>query len=194
MSLLAIDPSLRSLGASLFEGPELVACTRIIAAMGTDVEVGVRCLGLASQVNTWITGLRARIDSLVFEWPQIYSEKQHKSKGDPNQLVPLAGIGMAVASMLAVRGTLADLRTPTPHDWVGQCPKVCPKCHGKAAKKCKVCEGSAWKTPRGRRIRACATPAELARVPDQHDAIDSFGIGLWGVGRFKLVQIFPGAV
>ena len=77
----------------------------------------------------------------------------------------------------------AAILTPTPAEWIGQLSKVCPACRGKAKKKCSECRGSAWETPRGRRIRSRLTPAELALVPDQNDAIDAVGLGLYALGR-----------
>lgn len=197
--LLAIDPSINSVGASLFVGGVLTACTRLKSKVDTKQNLGVRCLGMAAQVRMWCVEHGANPSHIVFEWPQIY--RAAKSKGDPNDLPALAGVGMAAVAMLAT-GALQQILTPTPAEWIGQCPKVCNRCSGKklngtlpkAKKVCDLCHGSKWETPRGRRIRACLTAAEIALVPDQHDAIDSVGIGLYAEGRLKLVGVFPGAV
>lgn len=204
--LLAVDPSVNSVGASLFTNGVLTACARIKSHVDTKLGHGIRCLGMAAQVRMWCVEHGANPSHIVFEWPQIY--RAAKSKGDPNDLPALAGVGMAVVALLA-GGALQAIVTPTPAEWIGQCPKVCPRCKGgrvaaavtrvagkrvARARNCETCHGSKWETPRGRRIRGCLTAAEVLLVPDQHDAIDSVGIGLYGLERLKLTQVFPGAI
>ena len=187
MITLSLDPSIRSCGIALWSDTELLLADRIqLAAEHSDI--AMRSLAMAHAVGTRARTHVQRIDTLVFEWPQIYTAV--KSKGDPNDLIPMAGVGCALATMLGV----STVRAPHPADWIGQCPKVCPKCKGIRAKSCKLCSGSAWKTPRGRRIADALTQPERDRVPDQHDVIDSVGLGAWWHGRLVLVRNFPGAV
>src|SRR5690606_24449015 len=121
------------------------------------------------------------ITTIAFECPQWY--ERAKSKGDPNQLAGVAGVAANVCGMLHRNNPV--ILSPKPAEWIGQISKVCPTCKGKAKRKCSDCHGSAWETPRGRRIRSRLSPAELALVPDQNDAIDAVGIGLWALGRLK---------
>jgi len=86
---------------------------------------------------------------------------------------------------------MLEVFSPMPAEWVGQLSKVCAYCDGKKGRGrgkkrvlCPECKGSDWETPRGRRIRSRLSPAELALVPDQNDAIDAVGLGLWKLGRF----------
>ncbi len=193
--LLSVDPSLNSAGAAIFVANRLVACVRVQPAI-TDTSdcFGARCLDIATGITKWFASRYSATElvDFVFEWPQIYTAI--KSKGDPNDLPPLAGIGMAVAAKLQSAGVLGRIFTPTPAEWIGQCPKVCQTCHGKNKKKCKRCNGSAWKTPRGIRIRDCLAQREIDLTPDQNDAIDAVGIGLHRSGRLVSGRVFAGAV
>lgn len=193
-TLLAIDPSVNSAGVALFdrETRQLIAAARVKSPGTPEDAHGIRCIKMANAIGHWLGSRPAAVipAELAFEWPQVYTAA--KSKGDPNQLLPLVGIGMAVTGLIG--RSLENLRTPTPAEWIGQCPKWCSKACAKSPKKCKTCKGSAWKTPRGRRIAERLSKPELALVPDQHDAIDSVGIGLHALGRLVLVRVFPGAV
>lgn len=187
--LVAADPSINSAGVAFFESGVLRAAQRVTSPSGGDI--GVRCFTMAARIRQWCRATMPHAPfALVFEWPQIY--RNTKSKGDPNDLIGIAGVGSMLAGLYG--DSLLELHTPTPAEWIGQCPKVCQRCFGKAKKKCPLCKGSAWLTPRGRRIRTCLTDAEVNRVPDQNDVIDAVGIGLWRLGRLKLVQLFHGAV
>lgn len=191
--LLAVDPSVRSPGAALFNSDKhLVACTRLtIAAPSEDVAEGQRWLDVATAILAWASkhdGLRFGVLTLVYERPQIYTWS--KSKGDPNDLIGLAGVGAALSGRCAALVPQFNVVTPKPDEWVQGTSKVCPVCKGKAKRKCKTCEGSAWKTPRGQRIRSRLSPAELALVPDQNDAIDSVGIGLHALGRLAPIRVY----
>jgi hypothetical protein len=96
--------------------------------------------------------------------------------------------------------------SPTPVEWTGQVPKVCPACNGKKTEPaafrfnakspkrvkrvCIECHNSAWGTPRGRRIWLRLTEAERALCPDQNDAIDAVGLGLHALGRLEKISVF----
>lgn len=180
--MLALDPSIRSAGASLFRSGRLIACSRIRTPLDDASEVcnGVRCLRMAHAVAQWVMAHDAEPRTLVFEWPQIYQRGAGRTKGDPNDLPGLAGVGMGLAGILAValapRNVALELRTFTPAEWKGQLPKEAAAHH----------------------IRAVLAPSEVAIVPEQHDAIDSAGIGLHALGRLRLTgpkrtRVFPGA-
>jgi hypothetical protein len=145
----------------------------------------------ASDAYAWPAPSFAEPDALIYEWPKILTIG--KSKGDPNDLVPMAAVGTALAAMLVSR--LAAMHTPWPSDWIGNIPKQCPRCkRTPGARACKVCHGSSWKTPRGRLIEESLEPRERAIVNDQHDEIDAVGLGLWREKRLVLRRVFPGAV
>lgn len=197
--LLAIDPGTNSPGMAIFTTTDdgapfdpnvLVGARRILLPESDrDLDDGARWLKIATEITGWAVkyiGGRRQVD-IVFEKPRWL---QHgKSKGDPNQLAGLAGVSAAVCGRMSMLHP-GRIFSPTPDEWIGQVPKVCPFCHGKAKKKCKECRGSAWETPRGKRIRSRLSPAELLLVPDQNDAIDAVGIGLWKLGRLQPHSVF----
>jgi hypothetical protein len=185
--LLAIDPGVNSPGIALFSGAKLSLAVRIIATANSRCqEDGMRWHLVAKQIVSWVGD--NEIVSVVFERPQWYARA--KSKGDPTELAGIAGVAANVCGMLSP----ASILSPTPAEWIGQLPKVCPVCKGKAKKKCTECHGSAWETPRGRRIRSRLSAEELTLVPDQNDAIDSVGIGLWALGRLAPNRIFSNGI
>lgn len=182
--LLALDPGLNSPGVALFvpnTPPEMLryATRMVIPAVFAELSDGERWMRVGVEIARWAAA-RGHVTTIVFERPQWY---QHgKSKGDPNQLAGIAGVAANVTGFLNSYHAVRVL-SPTPAEWIGQLPKTCPTCKGKAKKKCLDCHGSAWETPRGRRIRSRLSEAEIALVPDQNDAIDSVGLGLWALGR-----------
>ncbi len=192
--LVSVDPSINSVGAARWSDGVLIGSAQVRGlASVADKSTGVRCLAMAVEIHRWVNPTPAHFPlELAFEWPQVY--RAVKSKGDPNQLIGIAGVGSALAGIFAAQNRLANLLTPTPAEWIGQLPKVCPACHGRRSKACKSCHGSAWETPRGRRIRSRLKPPELALVADQHDVIDAVGIGLYALGRLDVARVFPGAV
>jgi hypothetical protein len=184
--LLAIDPGMNSPGVALFRTATLLAADRVfIPVEYASLSDGARWLSVAREIAR-----RAHecgcVTDVVFERPQWYA--RGKSKGDPNQLAGIAGVAANVTGILS---TYAPLRvmSPTPAEWIGQLPKTCRTCKANK-KKCPACKGSAWMTPRGQRIRSRLTDAELALVPDQNDAIDAVGLGLWALGRLTPRTVF----
>ena len=202
--LAAIDPGMNSPGVAIFRGGlgyELIRADRVVVPAGLAGErAGHRWLEVAKHIVAFIakyTGGPVAL-TVVFECPQWY---QHgKSKGDPNQLVGIAGVAANVTGMLSCRYPL-NVESPTPAEWIGQLSKECPVCKTTRAsrkgtrvktfaKDCANCHGSAWETPRGRYIRKRLAPAELALVPDQNDAIDAVGLGLYALGRLSPQSVF----
>jgi hypothetical protein len=203
MRLLSVDPSVRSVGIAVFEpvvtpgrprGFDVeirLSWSEHVQEEKTDEDMGKRCLRMAGSILRTCARRNTEPTELVFEWPKILTIG--KSKGDPNDLIPMAGVGCALAGLLA--GRLVDLFTPWPSDWIGNIPKQCHACKQTPGKKsCKVCHGSAWRTPRGRLIKESLSAEELALVHDQHDEIDSVGLGLWKTKRLIVRRVFPGAV
>jgi hypothetical protein len=184
--LLAIDPGTNSPGVALFDAGGLRAAHALEIPSGwAALADGQRWLAVGCEIVAWTrnaSGLVV-IDCVVFERPQWYARA--KSKGDPNQLAGVAGVAANVTGRL-MPGTV---HSPKPAEWIGQLPKTCPVCKANK-KKCLECKGSAWATPRGRFIRSRLTPDELALVPDQNDAIDAVGLGLFALGRLKPRKVY----
>lgn len=188
--LLAIDPGLNSPGLALFDRGLLARAVRLNTSEYTGLPDGERWLQVARSLAAWVLPqLKQRqpdLLSIVFERPQIYTRE--KSKGDPNHLAAIAGVASCLVGILSTYGPVT-VGSPHPHEWIGQLAKTCHVCK-KNLKKCPECRGSAWNTPRGRRIHSRLGTDELALVPDQNDAIDAVGLGLWSLGRLQPRCVF----
>lgn len=196
--LLSIDPSTTTVGAALFALYEETPRSFLVAASSIKLDVIEgqdpiqRWTMAACAVENWLYGVVASkspagITELVFERPQFYSAV--KSKGDPNKLVGVLGVAAVIAGRLGMRNARRQF-TYLPAEWIGQLSKVCPTCKGKAKKKCTDCRGSAWETPRGRRIASRLSIDERAACPDQNDAIDAAGLGLFHLGRLTPRRVY----
>lgn len=189
--LIGLDPGMNSPGIALFNNQRLVVADRVRGDDFAELPDGERWLRVARALSAWTRehiGQNApELLTIVFEKPQWY--QRGKSKGDPNQLVGVAGVAANYTGVMSMMCQVS-IGSPTPAEWIGQLPKVCPVCKGKAKRKCKACLGSAWKTPRGQRIWSHLTEQERPLVPDQNDAIDAVGIGLWAIGRLQRHSVF----
>lgn len=184
--LVALDSGTRSPGLALFAGQTLLSATNIDVTEYEKLPTAQRWLNIGRELTLWVKGRvppNAQLLTVVFERPQWY--QRHKSKGDPNQLAGLTGVAGVFIGQLSMLYPVF-VGSYTPAEWIGQLSKVCPACDGRKGKGrgknrvvCHECHGSDWETPRGRYIRRHATHDELRRCPDQNDAIDAFGIGLY---------------
>lgn len=178
--LLALDPSVRSVGVALFRRGELIAAKRI-TRKSDGADIGQRCHAMARDVAAWAHGVHADPRCYVYEWPQVYAAV--KSEGDPNDLIGLSAVGAALGGILwasaAARNTVIEIVTPLPAEWAGQLPKTK--------------SGDPWDSPRGHRIASRLDKHERARVPAQHDVLDAVGIGLFALARFERTRVFPGS-
>ena len=174
--LLAFDPSVQRAGLALFRGGELIQVTQMSFVPTFDGESeGARVVRCAMEVIYWLAAQKAAPSRLAVEWPQIY--RTAKSKGDPNKLLPLAGLCGALAGMLRAiqdgREETLQILSYKPSEWAGQVPKAT-----KARK--------TMKSPRALRIQSRLNPRELRLWEGLgHDAIDAIGIGLYALGRFE---------
>lgn len=172
--VLALDPSVRSPGLALFADGQLTrACNlpikRSSTATQNDSQLGPSEFARWHHVARYIIDtMPTDIHTVVFELPQIYT--WGKGKGDPNQLLALAGVGAIVAAHYNTF-TLS----PRPAEWIGQVPKST--------------KGSALTSPRALKILSRLSTEERALVPDQHDAIDAVGLGLWALGRLATKRV-----
>lgn len=175
MIVFAIDPGIRSPGAAVFVDRQLIAATRIkVPAAVHEWELGDRVVGVATLIIEWYRMLYPiGASELVYEWPRIY--RASRSKGDPNDLLKTLAIGVAVSTLVKADRVF----TPEPATWAGQTKKAT--------------KGDPWKSQRAQMIARRLSAAEKALVPKSHDAIDAVGIGLWRVGRFEPVCVYPGA-
>jgi hypothetical protein len=166
-TLLACDPGLRNPAAAWFVNGVLQKASRVKVKVNTKEQIAKRCRDIALAVAYWCP---SSPDQIIVEWPQIYT--QDKSKGDPNNLVPLAGVGACLVGLFPDSSILS----PRPRDWTGNIPKAE--------------DGDPWASPRGKRVWDRLTPAERLTVVPSHDAVDAVGIGLWALGRFERRRVF----
>lgn len=180
--LLAVDPSINAPGVALFRDGVLHAAVALKPTVGL-VDRAARCSAVAYEILDWYLGqvgggicagtTHASL-TLAVEWPQVYTAG--KSKGDPNDLIGLAGVCSAVAAVCRAPRVLSYL----PGDWC-KLPKVYK-------------HGDAFVSIRGERIMSRLSSAERALVPRSHDAVDAVGIGLHALGRLAPRRVYPGAV
>ena len=191
--LLALDPSVRSPGAAIFRDNVLLFAGKVTikGPTGSWIHEGQRWQYVIEAIVGWAKDHDCILPStIVYERPQIYTAS--KSKGDPNDLIALAAIGAGVVSTYCEFGRQfgaastgrvvcpIPVQTPTPAQWAGQIPKAT--------------KGSAKDSPRAKRIMSRLSPVELARMPNQHDAIDAIGLGLHALGRLGIRRSYTNGV
>lgn len=187
--LLALDPSVRSPGAAIFRDDVLIFAGKVTikGTTGLWIHEGARWQYVIERIVDWAKEHDCIYpDMIVYERPQIYTAS--KSKGDPNDLIALAAIGAGVvAHYQAViwerypqSTKRINVSTPTPAQWAGQIPKAT--------------KGSAKDSPRAQRIMSRLSPIELARVPNQHDALDAIGLGLHALGRLGIRRVYSNSI
>lgn len=117
------------------------------------------------------------VREIVVEFPQVYTSD--KSKGDPNDLLPLAAICGALGALLDV-----PYCAYLPAQWTAQIPKA-------------ETQKSRFDSPRATRICSRLDHRELIvyKKAQTHDEIDAIGLGLHHTGRSisKPRRVFPGA-
>lgn len=182
---VSLDPAIRSAGVALWRGGQLVNACAVKLTSPKGADMGARCLAMAESCARWVVRNDAAPRALVFEWPQIYSVS--KSEGDPNNLVPLAGVAMALAGILgmgaASRNLTLEVITYLPREWT--------RAAGTKSTKAKEFETS-MRTGRIRRRLSAEELAALAGVAS-HDAYDAVGLGLHSLGRLEPIRVFAGA-
>lgn len=158
-TLIAVDPGTRFTSVAVFEDRRLARVNAFKSELPS----------LPDRINNMVTSCADWLDrwpdTVLVEVPRVYPD-QHK-KVDPEDLISLS----LVAGAFLVLGDKSKMVRPS--EWKGQMPK-------------EVCQ---------RRIEKILTLEEL-RIsqwvvgqfpPDlQHNLWDAIGIGLYGVGRFKV--------
>lgn len=182
--LLAVDQSLSCPGIAVFRTGRLIASTSLPQSPQTTVPIAFRTVAVATRVFSWAQEYLDNLRTLVIEWPQIYVAI--KSKGNPNDLLSVAGVGAALAGMLSHAtlrngaGRCLHVLSPTPAEWAGQLPK---STNSKLASQ----------SPRARRILSRLDVDERSVATLKHDALDAIGLGLYTLGRLSPQRILPGA-
>ncbi len=179
--VLAVDPGLRYPAAALFVDGELLAASRVkLKTAWAKLPMAERVLTIAREIRTWYGELLTTNPTqvgYVFEQPQVY--QRVKSKGDPNDLIPLMGVGMAVGALLYDQIHELKVHCYKPREWAGNTSKST--------------KGDPLDSIRGKRVWKRLSDVEKSRVVLSHDAIDAVGLGLKYLGRYELIEYMPGA-
>lgn len=158
-TLLALDPGLRGCGVALFrQDRTLEWCAYVRSGSKALDLLGV--LDMARAVVGWVTP--HEVYQLAVEWPQVYVGS--KQKGDPNDLIALAGVVAAVCTAFPTAGVTRY----KPRDWKGQVPKEVIE--ARVNKRLSDAERAV--------LDGCGCPKSL-----RHNAVDAVGIGLHALAR-----------
>ena len=178
MTLIAIDPGIRGCGVAVFRMARLMTCAYVKnafrAPLPLRVEDAARCAAMAREVFEWFPpGLIDTRPSpgvlenqqLVVEFPQVY--QGGAQKGDPNDLLLLAGV---VSALAALCSGIALCTCYRPKEWKGQVPK---HIHQRRIEK------------RLTEVESERVTCDLATVPAslRHNAWDAIGLGLFALDR-----------
>lgn len=166
-TLLAVDPGLRYPAAAWFVNGVLHKASRVKVKYDPKQPILERCRDISLAITDWCPDTP---DKIIAEYPQVYTRE--KSKGDPNNLIPLACIGACLSGLYVG----VPIMSPKPREWTGNVPKDE--------------DGDPWKSPRGQRVWDRLSPAERACVIPSHDAVDAVGLGLFCLGRFERRRVF----
>lgn len=171
-TLIAVDPSIRSAGVALFRNGRLHATERL-KFKATKQDIVTRVEHVGRKVGEW---LRETPDVLVIEWPQIY--RAARAEGNPNNILPLAGVCGAVACEVGADENVSYL----PREWAGNTKK-------------KTTVREAKTSPRARWILKQLSGLELLvwESAKYNDEVDAIGLGLFHLGRLPHRTRFAGA-
>jgi len=170
-ALLSVDPGIRGSGGSLWENGTLVRATYIKNPL-TEGGGPRECAAMAREIIVWAD--QWGVDCVICEWPQTYGGGA--SRGDTNDLFPVAGVGAALAALV---GENVRFDHVVPHDWKGSIQK--PKKVSDPYSIVLMCE---------RRLSdAEKAVVELPGNKRHHwDVWDAVGIGLKALGRFEKMR------
>lgn len=170
VNFVAVDPGLRGCGVAIFTRGTLMRAAYVKNSMESGRGYAAHA-AMADAVDKWMTTREPlNTSDIIIEFPQIYGASTSK-KGDDNDLLDLAGVGGAIASMFNTMRILS----PHPRDWKGQVPKE-------------------TMTERIRRALSDTERANIEKCPASlmHNVLDAAGIGLWQLGRLNK-KVYPHA-
>lgn len=158
--IIAVDPGLRVCGVSIFNEKRLI---RAFLAHGAEKGNGPKAwaemaLGVMSQV-VLSTAFKNPGVALVLEGQKVY--QGGKQKGDPADLLELAGVCGYLASYFPV------VVRVFPHEWKGQMTKA-------------TTEGRVYD-----RLDETERGAIEVHGAKTHNVLDAIGLGLFYCGRFE---------
>lgn len=185
MLIVSIDPGIRGCGVAAFSEAELLHADYVLNPQ-------TRGNGIL-QVLSMARAIRNHLDregvytphTVVAERPQVYDRT--KSRGDPNDLVPLEGIGACLAGLFDPQHVAGYL----PREWKGTIdPEEISR---RVRSRLSTIEFSRRIVP-GNTCSACTfhrTEQDCLK-PDSclaHNVHDAIGIGLKYLGRFEPLKV-----
>lgn len=165
VSILSIDPGLHLCGAALWGATGTLQWAGLVknrigpSSFPNPTSYGYLWNGMVNAVEDRLVDLDTKPDRLVIELPQVYVRS--RSKGDPNDLIQLAGV---VGAFVHWHSGLTWQYTPA--TWKGQTPKDITE--ERAKKRLGVTEMN----------RIDKMPEKLA-----HNCWDAVALGLFHLGR-----------
>lgn len=184
---LTVDPGIRVAGVALFHGHDLIAtnCVRGARSGSSAFE----CAVMAREIRAWFkTVLPPAPESdrieLLTEWPQVYT--RDKSKGDPNDLIALAGVCAAVAAVMP--GAICTSYRPREWKHTIDGDVMTGRILGKLTdQEIVICTANLLKSDPGVRMGRVKAIFENSTA---HNAVDAIGIGLHHFGRLERQRVF----
>ena len=188
--MLCVDPGKSSAGVALFRDARLQSATCLRLGKDASTDITARAVELAEAIYAWardqawasydnhsVVQLQAPppIDELIVECPQVYTRA--KSKGDPEDLLPLVALCGAIGARVAIPMRGAKVHTYRPRDWKG------------------TVDGDIMCVRIEARLRETGEldAVKWGAKSFRHNAIDACGIGLHRLGRLQRERVFPGA-
>lgn len=169
--VLSIDPGLHACGAAIFDTAASnnliwsgLIKNKVAAHLNNPTYYSTLWRGMADSVDEKLYSMFGReeqyhIDQMALELPQVYVAS--RSKGDPNDLIALAGLVGALAHWF--RGTVF---TYSPHAWKHTVPK---------------------KIMNARILKRLSheEQGKIEKAPEglMHNVLDGIGLGLWHLKR-----------
>ncbi len=166
-TILSVDPGIRGCGVALFRDEDLERAAYVPnpAKRGNGPE---ECARMGAAVIHWT---RIFVLTLCVEWPRIHTQGQRK--GDPNDLLALAGVDSAIAAGI---GFNVKIVRYFPEQW----------------------KGTLDADVMTARIESRLSEEERARIEPgaaslRHNTVDAIGIGLHYLKRLDRKRVYPGA-
>ena len=158
--MLCVDPGLRGCGVAEFLGGTLVRAAYVKNTLASGRGYKAHA-GMSQEIYYWVGA--PVVDLFLIEMPRIYPGLAQQ-KGDPNDLLDIAGVGGAIAGIFEEYG----IESVFPSDWKGQVPADMMT----------------------ERIKRALTQEEKAKAEKcaaslAHNMWDACGIGLHRLGRLN---------
>lgn len=175
--LVAIDPGLRHAGVAVFESGVLVGA-ECVRARERDLHSDDPLVLNAHVAGYVVRFVREFVRAgsaveVVAEWPRVFG--RGRSKGDPNDLLPLAGCSAACVARIQPE----RVRCVRPDEWKGTMPTDTVVA-GRVSTRLNADETHVY----GRAIHTAGKTLG-------HNVTDAVGIGLHRLARFEPVRVIP---